>query len=83
MHDLGPAKSLSGSSQSASSYVRNLTNQKGGTSKTTLALCLAVAATRAGHATAVVDFDPKAAAASWKVRREETIRLSSRARPAS
>jgi chromosome partitioning protein len=39
--------------------------------KTTVALGLAVAAARAGYATAIVDLDPQASAAKWKVRRAE------------
>ena len=50
-------------------FTISLIGQKGGTGKTTVALGLAVAAARAGYATAIVDLDPQASAAKWKVRR--------------
>jgi chromosome partitioning protein len=39
--------------------------QKGGAGKTTLAVHLATAAAKAGYATAIIDLDPQATAASW------------------
>jgi chromosome partitioning protein len=39
--------------------------QKGGAGKTTLAVHLATAAATAGYATAIIDLDPQATAASW------------------
>ncbi len=45
--------------------------QKGGTGKTVAAIGLAVAASRAGHATVLIDLDPQASASRWKDRRED------------
>ena len=45
--------------------------QKGGTGKTVAAIGLAVASTRAGWSTVLVDLDPQATAARWKDRRED------------
>lgn len=44
--------------------------QKGGTGKTTLARCLAVAFERRGQAAAIIDMDPQASAALWAGRRK-------------
>ncbi len=46
-------------------YTLTLVAQKGGTSKTTLAINLSVAAERAGWRAALVDLDPQASAAGW------------------
>lgn len=43
--------------------------QKGGTGKTTLARCLAVAFERSGQSAAIIDLDPQASAALWGKRR--------------
>ncbi len=49
----------------------SLLAQKGGSGKTTLAECLAVAATRDGQPCAILDMDPQGTAKSWKARRGE------------
>jgi chromosome partitioning protein len=48
-----------------------LISQKGGAGKTTLAVHLATRAAADGRATAVIDLDPQATAASWGDRRQE------------
>lgn len=47
----------------------SLLTQKGGSGKTTLAECLAVAATLNGATCAILDMDPQGTAKSWKARR--------------
>jgi len=46
-----------------------LISQKGGAGKTTLAVHIATAAAASGRATAIIDLDPQATAASWGDRR--------------
>ena len=50
-----------------------LLSQKGGTSKTTLALNLAVTAEHAGETTAVIDLDPQASAKGWHDHRKKEV----------
>jgi len=50
-------------------FIISLVAQKGGTGKTTLARCLAVAFERGGYAAAILDLDPQASAAIWGKRR--------------
>lgn len=50
-------------------YVISLLAQKGGSGKTTLAECLAVAATQDGKLAAILDMDPQGTSPSWKQRR--------------
>lgn len=46
-------------------------NQKGGSGKSTIAECLAVAAHEAGRAAAILDLDPQGTAYAWSKRRED------------
>jgi chromosome partitioning protein len=50
-------------------FIISMVGRKGGTGKTTLALGLAVAAARAGHAAVILDVDPQSRAARWKEQR--------------
>jgi chromosome partitioning protein len=49
----------------------SIATQKGGAGKTTVALCLAVAAQRDGKSVLVVDLDPQATASKWGDRRQQ------------
>lgn len=59
-----------------------IANQKGGSGKTTIAECLAVAAYIRGAATAILDLDPQGSSYRWSKRREETDPVVFTATPA-
>lgn len=48
-----------------------IVNQKGGSGKSTIAECLAVAATEDGLPSAILDLDPQGTAYAWSKRRED------------
>jgi chromosome partitioning protein len=51
-------------------------HQKGGSGKTTLAICLAAAAHLEGHRTTLIDLDSQASALAWSAERPEGSRLA-------
>lgn len=53
--------------------VVSFVTQKGGSGKTTLTLCCAVAASQAGHQALIIDLDPQGTASSWYQDREAEI----------
>lgn len=52
-------------------HVVAIVSQKGGTGKTTVAICLAVEATRRGGSAAIVDLDPQVSSFNWYDLREK------------
>ena len=48
-------------------------SQKGGSGKTTLGVNLSVAASMAGHTTALIDLDPQASATRWSDTRQDDV----------
>ena len=59
-----------------------LISQKGGAGKTTLAVCLAVAAEQAGLTSIILDLDPQATACNWGDRREAETPVITDVQPA-
>jgi chromosome partitioning protein len=57
-----------------------IVNQKGGSGKSTLAECLAVAADRAGIASAILDMDPQGTVYEWAKRRLKVAREEAQGR---
>ena len=52
-------------------YTISIVNQKGGSGKSTIATCLAVAALENDIASAILDFDPQGTCYNWSKRRED------------
>lgn len=52
-------------------YTISIVNQKGGSGKSTIATCLAIAAHEDGMASAILDMDPQGTCYQWAKRRED------------